>query len=250
MTSDPHIELFQRVMLINLRRRPDRLASFFGQDEMKSWPFRAVDIHDACDGWAAPLPPGWNSGSGSYGCRNSHVAVLRKAIEDGIDSIFVLEDDAFLCPRFTERAASFLAILPSDWDALFLGGQHRGRRETSALGVTRCFNVQRTHAYALRGKCIKGVCNLWAGMTTGHIDHRAGDWQPQWNVYAPDPFLIGQAGGKSDIRCVHEPLRFWSNVPGVNQTATGRTKHKHIRLCDTIAHYAPRQTTLETVAAR
>jgi hypothetical protein len=35
------------------------------------------------------------------------------------------------------------------------------------------------------------------------------DWQHQHVVYAPDPWLVGQAGGRSDIRGAEKPVEWW-----------------------------------------
>jgi hypothetical protein len=36
-----------------------------------------------------------------------------------------------------------------------------------------------------------------------------GQMQPDYRVYAPDPFLVGQAGGQSDINGRENPTKFW-----------------------------------------
>lgn len=228
----------ERVVIINLRRRPDRLQAFFDQEQMKDWPFKIPTIHEACDGWKCK-PATWGSGSGSYGCCVSHKSVLLEAMEDRVESLFVLEDDAYLCPQFLQKATEFFSHVPPDWDSLWIGGQHRSGKPPEVMpGILRCNNAQRTHAYLIRGECLAHVYHLWNGMTSGHIDHLSGQWQPKFNVYAPDPFLIGQAAGKSDITCREAPLRFWSNVKifGNANQYEGRTRHRHIRLKDTIQH--------------
>ena len=208
---------------------------------MREWPYAIPTIVTAVDGWSkeTPKPATWGSGSGSYGCCKSHCKVLLSAMEDRLDSVMVLEDDAYLAPNFLVGLTRFMDNVPEDWDCLWIGGQHRsGKPPEVAPGVLRCNNAQRTHAYWIRGECLSHVYHLWTAMTSGHLDHLSDRWQPKFNVYAPDPFLIGQAAGKSDITCRDAPLRFWSNVkifgpPGAHER---RSSHRHIRLKDTIQH--------------
>lgn len=184
------IDTFDRVVVINLLRRPDRLSSF--RSQLSGWPFRQPIVSAAADGWKAKLPSSWVSGPGSYGCWASHTTVLREAIAAGVESLLVLEDDAVLAPNFAVKAESFLATVPDDWQMLFLGGQHHSGQPSEILpGVVRCTNCQRTHAYAVRGQCLKDLHDLWASMTTGHIDHILGPWAANRKTYAPSPFLIG-----------------------------------------------------------
>jgi hypothetical protein len=226
----------EHAVLINLARRKDRLSAFFSQSQIADFPFPMPKLFCAIDGWAAPLPNGWKSGSGSRGCQQSHLAVLGEAIRNKVDSLLILEDDACLATNFASSIAKFMADVPSNWDCLMLGGQHRnGSPIFVSPNIVRCLNCQRTHAYIVRGKSMAMLYSLYDSMTTGHIDHLAGRWQPDWHVYAPNPFLIGQAAGKSDITCRTDTVRFWSNTKG-NYQYPSKTKHRHFTLANTQDH--------------
>lgn len=216
--NPPAPDPFDRAVIINLDSRPDLSAAW----KSEPWPFKQPDVFSAIDGQQHPEGRAWGAGSGAWGCRKSHLRVLSQALSDHVGRLLILEGDATLAPDFGERIKTFLAAVPADWDCLMLGGQHRhGRPDPVAPGVVRCRNCQRTHAYLIRGTCLKSLYNLWARMTTGHIDHLAGEWQPAWKVYAPEPFLIGQRAARSDITHRPEGTRFWSDT---------RIRHKHIRL--------------------
>jgi hypothetical protein len=207
---------FTRVVVVNLKRRPDRLAEFRHQLEEAHWPFRDPDIFEAIDGSLVPVPQSWTDGGGAYGCMQSHRQILERAIQDDIESILVLEDDLVLAPDFADKVKQFLQEVPDDWDQLMLGGQHYGSapERTDNSRIMRCTNCQRTHAYAIRGRFLRDLYQRWMETRSGHCDHVMGPLQRNYRVYAPEPFLCGQGQGKSDIRGSLDPVRFWSTTGG------------------------------------
>ncbi|QJX01326.1 glycosyltransferase family 25 protein [Frigoriglobus tundricola] len=157
---------------------------------------------------AVPVPEGWGAGGGAWGCMQSHRQVLERAISDQVGALLVLEDDACFRPGFRQEVERFLAAAPDDWDQLMLGGQHMATPRAAGPGVVRCVNCQRTHAYAIRGPFLRHLYSRWCA-ASGHCDHIMGPMQGGYRVYAPDPFLVGQAQGPSDISGARNPAKFW-----------------------------------------
>lgn len=200
---------FERVYCVNLERRPDRWQDFL--DGLPAdWPFPAPQRYPAIDGQQCPAPKFWKQGNGAWGCYRSHVRILEDCLAGGVESVLLLEDDARFVPRFRENVERFLAALPADWQLLYLGGQHiqqaKGRPKYVNDHVYSCFNVNRTHAFAVRGgdfmrKFYKHL-HRWNEWRRGnHIDHHIGRMvmKGEARTYCPARWLVGQAGGVSDI---------------------------------------------------
>ncbi|MCL4742288.1 MAG: sulfotransferase [Phycisphaerales bacterium] len=210
-----------RALCINLDRRPERWEAF-----QRNCPIRGVHRFPAINGRAVRPPTWWRQGGGAWGCMLSHIRILEHALTDELDRrggiLLVLEDDALFPPDFAERAARFIRALPDDWEQAYLGGQHRGLRVRQPHRVNdevvRPFMVNRTQAYAVRGPFIRvlyqHLCD-WpahARSPRHHVDHRMEllHASGRHKVYAPATWIVGQAGGPSDISGRVTQDRFWN----------------------------------------
>lgn len=217
---------FDAVYCINLDRRPDRWERF--QSQMPAdWPFRPIQRVAAMDGRRVPPPAWWSQGGGAWGCYRSHVQIIEQALNTGLRSLLILEDDALFDPQFTEKAVRFVQELPPDWGMVYLGGQHLFVDQHPPLRISplvyRPYNVNRTHAYALRGPMIQRVYHHLMQQNwepKDHIDHHLGRFhQTQKSaIYCPANWLVGQMEGDSNISGRHAPIRFWPHAAEVCKT--------------------------------
>jgi hypothetical protein len=199
--------VFERVVVINLARRPERLARLSSRLE-GNWPFAAPRRFEAIDGSSIPMPATWKKGTGAWGCLHSHRAVLDTAIADGVSSLLVLEDDAYPVDDLPAKAEFFLWLVPQDWDCLMFGAEHLVPPLPVAPGVVRCLTSIRCHAYAVRGAMMPMLSVFWKANQTDHCDLVLASLMGHFKAYAPDPLLIGQDRGQSDITGKPEHLRF------------------------------------------
>lgn len=212
--------LFDRTIIVTLKRRPDRLKRTLDTLEKCRWPFKKPEIFEAVDGSLASSPPEWKSGAGAWGCMRSHQRVLEMALCDGVKSLLVMEDDVCFVEDFGTKVRAFLEAVPDDWDQLMLGGQHihlGGPPTLIKPGVYRCTDCERTHCYAVRGPFMRKLYQRWirGGTFDGtiHCDHIMGrdpELQAAHKVYAPERFLVGQEGDASDINGRINPRQFWN----------------------------------------
>lgn len=201
--------IFERVVVINLKRRPGRLKQFQEGIQECQWPFVEPERFEAIDGEIVPVPDGWTAGNGGWGCMLSHLRVLEKAIIDGVKSILVFEDDAIPSDDFSDRLPRFISELPTNWDAIWLGGQNFGPANVVSENVLEVKNPHRMHAYALRGKALKDAYQKLVSSKT-HCDHTLTPWIGQrYHVYAPRRPLFGQRDGRSDINGKTQKIHWW-----------------------------------------
>ncbi len=209
--------VFDGVFVINLDRRADRLKEFEDGLGEVGWPFEKPERFSATDGHLLPVPYDWKAGGGAWGCMQSHRRVLERAIERGLKSILVIEDDAVCVSGFKEKVAEFLTAVPEDWDCLMIGGQHIEEEvavpERVNDHVVKTKNCQRTHCYALRGPAIAALYREWCSKS-GHCDHIMGPFMARFNTYAPTKFLVGQRESKSDINGKVNSQRTWNKPDG------------------------------------
>ena len=155
---------FDRVMLINLKRRPDRLKAVTAALRGCDWPFKWPTIFSAVDGNAIPCPNGWQSEGGAWGCMRSHQQIFEKAMMDGVKSLLILEDDVCFTSSFRKKAEDFLINVPEDWDQLMFGGEHVNTNGLPTLvkpRIYRCTDCERTHCYAIRGEFLRKLYRRW-----------------------------------------------------------------------------------------
>ena len=209
--------MFDAAFCVNLDRRSDRWDKFLGQVP-HDWPFPSIERFSAVDGKRVSPPEWWKQGGGAWGCYRSHLALIEQALNKGQESILLFEDDAVFCDGFSQKATEFLDAVPDDWGMIYFGGQHLFVNQNPPLRVNdlvfRPYNLNRTHAFALRGPTMRKVyqhlCTQdWK--TGNHIDHHLGRFHQrrQDPIYCPREWLVGQADGQSNISGRVTPERFW-----------------------------------------
>lgn len=204
------------IVVISLRRRKDRLDGFFSR-LAEAWPaaMDRVQVAEAVDGDLCPSPDWWKGPRGAWGCYRSHHRVIEAALVSQVDELLVFEDDATFVEGFDIRLAGLRHAIPEDWGQFYLGGEHLEPPENVNASVVRGRNINRTHAYIVRGG--EPMRDLYRHLHPGdhwrgrhHVDHHYGRLHRQrFPAYAPREWLCGQSADHSDIRGKPQPERWW-----------------------------------------
>ena len=227
-----------RVVVINLRYRHDlreRGEKQIAERWHPQWP-RPIWF-DAINGYNNPDCTYHKRMKGAWGCKMSHLAVLRQAIADGVQGLLVLEGDFILDNDFRRLADEFFQHVPAEWELAYLGGQHRKSAPRVAPGVVRVRSLVRTHAYLARPSAQQKLLTFWGQLQRGHIDNALADHlEHEYLAFAPFRFIVGQGGTKSNITFRKAAERFWRpevvtrNVSAIRQrrqaVITGQTPAK------------------------
>ncbi|MCC9600420.1 glycosyltransferase family 25 protein [Stieleria sp. JC731] len=219
-----HQLAFERVCLINLKRDHERLDDFY-QRLPDDWPFEAPTRFEAIDGTNLVRPQWWQVGLGAWGCFQSHLRLIENALNDKVESILVLEDDAVCCDDFCGSLEPFAKNVPDDWEWIYLGGQHLHHHRAFPVKVCdhvyRPHYVHRAHAYALRGRrAMEAIyTHLLERERWGekhHLDHRLGELHAVYpgGIYVPGSWVIQQAQSFSNIKMKHMPT---TAFPGASE---------------------------------
>lgn len=96
---------------VNLDRRSDRWDFFKNQITNLGLP---IERFSAVDGSTLDLPAKLKPYVGAIGCKESHIAIYRKALAFGLDKIVVFEDDCAILGH-EDRFKRFLASIPFNW---------------------------------------------------------------------------------------------------------------------------------------
>ena len=200
--------------VITLARRGDRLAQLDARLPA-DWSLPGPCRFEAVDGAAAERPRWWRGTPGSWGCYRSHLELVDCCLEEGHERVLILEDDVTFAKDFTARLAAL--DVPDDCQQLYLGGQHLAQPEPGPAGFVIGRNVNRTHAYALLGRPALELVRehlepdpaRWTAKH--HVDHHYGilHREGRIRVYACQPWLCGQSGGRSDIGRSFVGERWW-----------------------------------------
>lgn len=198
---------------INLDRREDRWNEFYLECPFEVERFAAIDGH------LCPQPGWWSAGSGAWGCYRSHLRIIEDALNANVNELMILEDDARFVENFDKKFERYLKALPDDWEWAYLGGQHlhtsKHPPERVNDHVLVPYNINRTHAYMVRGQSMLRALykhlqrKLWK--PAHHIDHHYGQLiqERKHGIYTPDKWLVLQAEGKSNISGREVPERSW-----------------------------------------
>lgn len=176
-------DFFNKVVLINLDKRTDRLEDVSKELNQLNIEFERISAVDAVELGITPKDA----------CRASHI----KALEMAEGNTLILEDDATFMPEFADNFTKFIENLPRHWDIIYLGA-YIGHSEPVNNYMVRGLITSSTHAYCINPKRITEMLEM-ARNTTDHIDVAYAKEHPRLKAYVAKPTLVKQKPSFSDI---------------------------------------------------
>lgn len=146
---------YDKVYLINLKRREDRLLKTRIEFEKHNLDFSNVNVFTAYDGQNAPLKSNNKVYRAEYGGIKSHLGVIEDAIKNKYKKILVLEDDVEFCDMFYDNLNQSINMLPKDHNFVYFGGNNIGPRtkiNNRVFLVTITYALQ---AYSMESRVFK-----------------------------------------------------------------------------------------------
>jgi len=181
-------EFFDRVVVINLDRRQDRLKELKKQTKSLGIDFVR---YSAVDAKALGI-------SNIAACATSHRFVLEDAKAAGAQRLLILEDDAEFGHSFTANFSELVSKLPENWQMFYLGSNTFLPVDIGIEGLRKTDGSLTTHAYGVKAELYDTLIQA-ASDDRWPVDLTYSKVLPKVRAYAAWPSLIGQRASYSDI---------------------------------------------------
>jgi hypothetical protein len=170
-----------------------------------------------------PIPQDWRRTAAAYCCWQSHLAAIRSALNDQLESLLILEDDAAPVAGLADAWNALQGPLRRlKWDMLYLGGRPPGGRPVAAR-LVEPFIVYGSHAYILRPSAMRYIVSIAPTIHNFH-DHVFGvlHKQSEFRTLCVHPWLFTIRPEVSDTRMCDNRGKSKHANPGDNPTGEGQ----------------------------
>jgi GR25 family glycosyltransferase involved in LPS biosynthesis len=192
---------FDKVYLINLDRRQDRLENF--KKEVVKFDLGDFERFSAYDGNSIDLSEyPENVNPGVIGLLQSNLKIIQDSKKNNYKKILIIEDDCY----FTEEVTNiddYFKVLPEDWDLLYMGGNHNthwGCEQPLKINdkIIKLHHTFTTHLVGINETMFNTIESILLNSSTP-IDVLYSDLQKKHNTYSFTPAIALQSEGFSDI---------------------------------------------------
>ncbi len=194
-------DYFDKAYCVNLNRRPDRWEKV--TKEFERLGFEGVERYEAIDGrdydWSnTKYAP--NLLVGELGLIQTHINLIKEAMENGYKSVLIMEDDVYFTDEIN-RLDEYMEALPNDWDMIYVGGNHSYGTEPLMVNdkILKLHKTYTTHCIVIKDTLYETILAMTDGMKK-QIDNYYVDLQPLYNIYGFTPNMALQTVDFSDIQ--------------------------------------------------
>jgi hypothetical protein len=182
------------LFVINLNRRPDRLAHF--NAEMAAIGVTCVERFEAIDAGVD---------DGNRGCTASHRAVLDLIVKRGLRQAMIFEDDATIRDQFRDvfnnEVAPILREVPESFDMLYFGGGYGSpARRWYSRHLVLMGQMKTTSSYGVTLKSAMELRDIIPTDTCDSIDNLYAGYNETKDCYITEPRFFVQYKNHSDLQ--------------------------------------------------
>jgi len=182
-------DFFDKVIVINLDRRTDRMEKLDPQLEKLDIQYKRFSAVDAKKLDIDPIVAGLQS----------HIQVMKQIAGQ---RVLILEDDALFVDDFNEKFEKVMQTLPEDWDIFYLGAL-----VPKEVGLVRMVNrhwgiqvlTTGSQAYCINPSRLEYFINKLEDYNS-YIDIGLRDFAKDLKAYITQPNLVVQFPSYSDLR--------------------------------------------------
>lgn len=212
---------FDKIYLMNLKRRPDRLNNFLEKYRQSDMRKELIVKFDAIDGSkldidSVPLSElaiaelkqlqtvgfrtkHYQLTKGAIGCYLSHVKIWEHILKNKEENILIFEDDADVPFDLKKRINEQIQFIPNDWDIVLFGYDC-----TKCMKYENYSEVERfmlTHCYMIKKSAIIKIMNTNTLFPiTQQIDAYLSELSSIINIYTVKEKIVKQFKSRTDIQ--------------------------------------------------
>lgn len=185
-------DYFDKIYCINLDRATDRwkeCVKQFNLYNINVERFSAIEPENGANGLL----------KGEIGCMRSHYEIIKKAKEENLNSVFIMEDDIVLTNNFNTVFDNIIKQLPENWDFIYLGGNHIGGLEKITDNISKMKFTHTTHAVGIKNTMFYSILETLK-QEYKQVDVYYAMMMQFCNAYVTRPHLAYQRDGFSYIQ--------------------------------------------------
>jgi GR25 family glycosyltransferase involved in LPS biosynthesis len=193
---------FDKVFLVNLDKRTDRLENF--QKQVEKYNLGDYQRVSAVDGTTIDSKKYTNRlRPGELGLVLTNLSIIKLSKESNYETILILEDDCNFSEEI-EKVDEYFSLLPSDWDMLYMGGNHNTHMRVPPPikineKVVKLHSTYSTHFIGMKNTLYEHIESMLSRYQEP-LDLSYVRLQKIFNIYSFYPAIANQIVDYSDIQ--------------------------------------------------